>query len=74
MQTTAPVCAMPCWQTPGVPHETAAVTARLTPQTDPHHAVLFQPLRIGPVVAPNRFYQVPHCTGIADRAPNALAS
>jgi dimethylamine/trimethylamine dehydrogenase len=50
------------------------VTALLTPQTDPRHAVLFQPLRIGPVTAPNRFYQVPHCTGIADRAPEDVAA
>jgi dimethylamine/trimethylamine dehydrogenase len=50
------------------------VTAQLTPQTDPRHAVLFQPLRIGPVTAPNRFYQVPHCTGIADRAPEDVAA
>lgn len=25
--------------------------------------VLFQPVKIGPVTAPNRFYQVPHCNG-----------
>lgn len=50
------------------------MTALLTPQTDPRHAVLFQPLRIGPVTAPNRFYQVPHCTGIADRAPDDVAA
>ena len=27
--------------------------------------ILFQPIRIGPVTAPNRFYQVPHCNGLA---------
>jgi hypothetical protein len=59
---------------PGVLHEPETVTARLTPQTDPDHAVLFQPLRIGPVMAPNRFDQVPHCTGIADRAPDEVAA
>ena len=26
--------------------------------------VLFEPVRIGPVTAKNRFYQVPHCTGM----------
>ena len=26
--------------------------------------VLFEPVRIGPVEAPNRFYQVPHCNGM----------
>ena len=50
------------------------MTAQLTPQTEPRHAVLFQPLAIGPVTAPNRFYQVPHCTGIADRAAQDVAA
>jgi len=27
---------------------------------DPHYDILFEPLRIGPVTAKNRFYQVPH--------------
>jgi dimethylamine/trimethylamine dehydrogenase len=35
--------------------------------------ILFQPLKIGPVVAPNRFYQVPHCNGMGYRMPLALA-
>ncbi len=26
--------------------------------------VLFEPVRIGPVTAKNRFYQVPHCNGM----------
>ncbi len=25
--------------------------------------VLFEPMKIGPVTAKNRFYQVPHCNG-----------
>ncbi len=37
-------------------------------------AVLFEPVKIGPVVAPNRFYQVPHCNGMGYRMPRALAS
>ncbi len=36
--------------------------------------VLFEPVRIGPVVAPNRFYQVPHCNGMGYRMPRALAA
>jgi len=36
-------------------------------------AVLFEPVRIGPVTAPNRFYQVPHCNGLGWRNPEALA-
>lgn len=44
------------------------------PRMDPRYSVLFEPVRIGPVTAPNRFYQVPHCTGIADRAPADVAA
>ena len=35
--------------------------------------ILFEPVRIGPLVAPNRFYQVPHCTGMGHRYPQAEA-
>ncbi|KAA3657946.1 MAG: FAD-binding protein [Chloroflexi bacterium] len=35
--------------------------------------ILFQPVQIGPVVAPNRFFQVPHCNGMGYRMPRALA-
>ena len=31
---------------------------------DPRYDILFEPVQIGPVTARNRFYQVPHCTGI----------
>jgi len=41
---------------------------------DPRFDVLFEPVRIGPVTAPNRFYQVPHCTGMGYRRPETLAS
>ena len=34
--------------------------------------VLFEPVRIGPVTAPNRFYQVPHCTGMGMDQPASL--
>ena len=40
---------------------------------DPRYDVLFEPLKIGPVVAPNRFYQVPHCNGGGYRDPSAAA-
>ncbi|WP_425046254.1 FAD-dependent oxidoreductase [Primorskyibacter sp. S87] len=40
---------------------------------DPRYDVLFQPMKIGPVVAPNRFYQVPHCTGMGWLRPRTLA-
>ncbi|HEX5838979.1 MAG TPA: FAD-dependent oxidoreductase [Anaerolineales bacterium] len=35
--------------------------------------ILFEPVRIGPVTAPNRFYQVPHCNGFGHRMPQGLA-
>ena len=34
---------------------------------DPEHDILFEPVRIGPLTAKNRFFQVPHCK-IATRA------
>src|SRR5210317_1752787 len=41
---------------------------------DPRFDILFEPVRIGPVTAPNRFYQVPHCTGMGYRRPQSLAA
>ena len=41
---------------------------------DPRHDILFDPIRIGPVTAKNRFYQVPHCTGMGWRRPQMLAA
>jgi dimethylamine/trimethylamine dehydrogenase len=38
----------------------------------PYH-ILFEPVRVGPVIAPNRFYQVPHCNGFGHRMPQGLA-
>ena len=40
---------------------------------DPRYAILFEPVRIGPVTARNRFYQVPHCNGMGYRDPTAAA-
>ncbi len=37
-------------------------------------SLLFQPLQIGPVTAPNRFYQVPHCNGFGYRMPRGQAA
>jgi dimethylamine/trimethylamine dehydrogenase len=42
--------------------------------TADRYAPLFQPLAIGPVTAPNRFYQVPHCTGMGYALPRTLAA
>ncbi|HEU0193621.1 MAG TPA: FAD-binding protein [Gaiellales bacterium] len=36
---------------------------------DPRFDVLFEPVPIGPVTLPNRFYQVPHCTGFGVEKP-----
>jgi dimethylamine/trimethylamine dehydrogenase len=41
---------------------------------DPRYDVLFEPVRIGPVVARNRFFQVPHCNGMGWTQPRALAA
>jgi dimethylamine/trimethylamine dehydrogenase len=41
---------------------------------DPRFDPLFQPLKIGPVTAPNRFWQVPHCTGMGNQHPASLAA
>ena len=41
---------------------------------DPRYDILFQPVRLGPVTAKNRFYQVPHCTGMGWHRPRTLAA
>ncbi|MEL7465511.1 MAG: FAD-dependent oxidoreductase [Pseudomonadota bacterium] len=40
---------------------------------DPRYDILFEPVKIGPVTAKNRFYQVPHCTGMGWARPQMLA-
>ncbi len=40
---------------------------------DPAYDILFEPVKIGPVTAPNRFYQVPHSTGLGYLYANASA-
>ena len=39
-----------------------------------NYDILFEPIQIGPVTAPNRFYQVPHCNGLGYKMPKALAA
>jgi dimethylamine/trimethylamine dehydrogenase len=41
---------------------------------DPRYDILFQPVKIGPVTAKNRFYQVPHCNGMGYQHPQAHAA
>ncbi|MGF1625815.1 MAG: FAD-dependent oxidoreductase [Alphaproteobacteria bacterium] len=43
------------------------------PARDPRYDLLFEPVPIGPVVARNRFFQVPHCNGMGHRYPKAMA-
>jgi dimethylamine/trimethylamine dehydrogenase len=40
---------------------------------DSRYDILFEPMKIGPVTAKNRFYQVPHCNGGGYRDPSAAA-
>jgi dimethylamine/trimethylamine dehydrogenase len=52
--------------------------ASASPSASPHavnprYAVLFEPVRIGPVTAPNRFYQVPHASGMTNALPHVRA-
>lgn len=43
------------------------------PNRDPRYDILFEPVQIGPKVAKNRFFQVPHCNGGGYRDPSAVA-
>jgi dimethylamine/trimethylamine dehydrogenase len=40
---------------------------------NPRWDILFEPVRIGPVTAPNRFYQVPHASGMTNALPHIRA-
>lgn len=40
---------------------------------DSRYDILFDPIDIGPVTAKNRFYQVPHCTGMGWLRPRMVA-
>ncbi|MFV2033476.1 MAG: NADH:flavin oxidoreductase, partial [Gammaproteobacteria bacterium] len=41
---------------------------------NPRYDVLFDSVKIGPVTAPNRFYQTPHATGMGNSKPNSSAA
>jgi len=41
---------------------------------DPCYDILFEPIQLGPVVARNRFFQVPHCDGMGYAMPQAHAA
>ncbi|MEM9735064.1 MAG: methylamine, partial [Pseudomonadota bacterium] len=40
---------------------------------DPRYDILFEPVEIGPVTAPNRFFQVPHASGATNLLPRVRA-
>ncbi len=42
--------------------------------TTSRYDILFQPIQIGPVTAPNRFYQVPHASGMTEANPRVRAA
>jgi dimethylamine/trimethylamine dehydrogenase len=39
---------------------------------DARYDILFEPVRIGPLTAKNRFFQVPHCNGMGMSYPGAM--
>jgi dimethylamine/trimethylamine dehydrogenase len=39
---------------------------------DSRYDILFEPIKIGPVITPNRFYQVPHCNGMGRVFPDSM--
>ncbi len=39
---------------------------------DSRFDILFEPIKIGPVTAKNRFYQVPHCNGMGRLYPDSM--
>ena len=41
---------------------------------DARYDVLFEPVKIGPVTAKNRFYQAPHCNGMGRTFPSSMAA
>ena len=41
---------------------------------DQRYDILFEPVKIGPVTAPNRFYQTPHAIGLGWQRPKAGAA
>jgi dimethylamine/trimethylamine dehydrogenase len=41
---------------------------------DPNHDILFEPIRVGPKTAKNRFWQTPHCAGPGSERPGAQAA
>ena len=41
---------------------------------DSRYDILFEPVKIGPLTAKNRFFQVPHCNGMGSSFPSSMAT
>src|SRR5207248_6030198 len=41
---------------------------------NPRYDILFEPVKIGPVIARNRFYAVPHAAGMTNSMPHMRAA
>jgi dimethylamine/trimethylamine dehydrogenase len=41
---------------------------------NPRYDILFEPMKIGPRIAKNRFFQVPHASGMTNAAPHVRAA
>lgn len=54
-------------------HQTKVVYTMNDNITDKAYQLLFEPLQIGPVTTKNRFFQVPHCTGMGTLYPHHTA-
>lgn len=54
------------------PVNSHAISPTTLPGDSPYD-ILFEPIQIGPLTTRNRFYQVPHCTGMGHRYPQAEA-
>src|SRR5258708_5914540 len=52
----------------------APIAGRERRLMDPRHAILFEPVTIGPKTLPNRFYQVPHASGFGSIKPRTQAA
>jgi dimethylamine/trimethylamine dehydrogenase len=50
------------------------VNITLNVPRDARYDILFEPVKIGPVIAKNRFFQVPHCNGMGHAKPSSHAA
>src|SRR5262252_7032804 len=59
---------------PGSPQVSGSVPSQAGAPMDARHAILFEPVSIGPKTLPNRFYQVPHASGFGSIKPRTQAA